>query len=81
VRWSTQDEDLAATLAAHARLIAGEVLAVSFGPGNPVDDDPVAGNPVDGDAGPAGDAPGVAGPWRQYADAGLGLRFWLAVAG
>jgi hypothetical protein len=41
-------------------------------------------------ADPAVDAPGeagarreagVTGPWHEYADAGLGLRFWLAVAG
>jgi len=30
--------------------------------------------------GVAGEA-GMAGPWRRYADAGLGLRFWLAIAG
>jgi hypothetical protein len=45
-------------------MIAGEVLAVSFGPG----------------AGPGGDGAGVAGPWHAYADTDLGLRFWLAVA-
>jgi isoleucyl-tRNA synthetase len=75
VRWAARDQELAATLAEHAPLIAGEVLAVSFGPGDPV---------AAGDAGATGDLPseaGVAGPWRQYADAGLGLRFWLAVAG
>jgi isoleucyl-tRNA synthetase len=33
LRWATPDGDLAAALAAHAELIAGEVLAVSFGPG------------------------------------------------
>jgi hypothetical protein len=42
------------------------VLAVSFGPGD----------------GPGvGPADGVAGPWHAHADADLGLRFWLAVAG
>ena len=85
VRWSTRDEDLAATLAEHAPLIAGEVLAVSFGPGDPA---------ADGDAGPAigagdgagppadaGDGADTAWPWHEYADAGLDLRFWLALAG
>ncbi|MGH3246810.1 MAG: isoleucine--tRNA ligase [Trebonia sp.] len=64
VRWTTADADLAAALAAHGPLIAGEVLAVSFG----ADDGP-------------GDGAGVAGPWHEHADADLGLRFWLAVAG
>jgi len=33
LRWSAADADLAAALAEYAELIAGEVLAVSFGPG------------------------------------------------
>ena len=33
LRWATPDADLAAALTAHGELIAGEVLAVSFGPG------------------------------------------------
>ena len=33
LRWATPDGDLAAALSAHGELIAGEVLAVSFGPG------------------------------------------------
>ena len=33
LRWSAADADLAAALAEHTELIAGEVLAVSFGPG------------------------------------------------
>ena len=79
LRWAARDEELAAALAEHAPLIAGEILAVSFGPGAPA-----AG------AGPAADAPGkagapaeagVTGPWHEHADTGLGLRFWLAVAG
>jgi isoleucyl-tRNA synthetase len=89
VRWSAPDADLAATLAEHGPLIASEVLAVSFGPGEPVADvgEPAGDAPgeagvsgVSGVSGQAGEA-GVAGPWRQYADAGLGLRFWLAIAG
>jgi isoleucyl-tRNA synthetase len=60
VRWSAGGPELAAALAAHGELIAGEVLAVSFGPGD---------GPGDG-----------AGTWYEHNDAGLGLRFWLAVA-
>jgi isoleucyl-tRNA synthetase len=76
VRWTTANADLAAALAEHAALIAGEVLAVSFGPGDgPAGEDPDAGA---GDE--AGDGAGVAGPWHEHADADLGLRFWLAVA-
>jgi isoleucyl-tRNA synthetase len=33
VRWAASDPDLAAALTTHGELIAGEVLAVSFGPG------------------------------------------------
>jgi isoleucyl-tRNA synthetase len=62
LRWSASDPDLAATLADYREMIAGEVLAVSFGPGQA----------TDGDAG--------AGGWHEHSDAGLGLRFWLAVA-
>jgi len=38
VRWATDDGELAAALATHGELIAGEVLAVSFGPGEGPDD-------------------------------------------
>jgi isoleucyl-tRNA synthetase len=70
VRWATSDAGLAAALAEHGPLVAGEVLAVSFGPGD---------GPLAGLAGGA-DGAGVAGPWHEHADADLGLRFWLAVA-
>jgi len=59
LRWAASGADLATALATHGELIAGEVLAVSFGPGD----------------GPDG---GAAGAWHDHADAGLGLRFWLA---
>jgi isoleucyl-tRNA synthetase len=36
VRWAASDPDLAAALTTHGELIAGEVLAVSFGPGEGV---------------------------------------------
>jgi isoleucyl-tRNA synthetase len=68
VRWATSDTDLAAALDGHGPLIAGEVLAVSFGPG---------GEPQDNGS---ASAAGVTGPWHAHADAELGLRFWLAVA-
>ena len=83
VRWAARDEEMAVTLAEHAPLIAGEVLAVSFGPGDPVAAD---GTGLAGDAGMAGGSGGSgeaggSGPWHAYSDAGLGLRFWLAVTG
>jgi isoleucyl-tRNA synthetase len=64
VRWETSDAGLAAALTEHASLIAGEVLALSFGPGE----------------GPTGDGPGGTATWREYQDAELGLRFWLTAA-
>ena len=39
MRWSAGDQDLTAALAAHGELIASEVLAVSFGPGDGPGDD------------------------------------------
>jgi len=68
VRWTASDPDLAAALSAHAGAIAGEVLAVSFEAG-----------PLE--AGPSGSVSEPARAWREYADADLGLRFWLTVAG
>ena len=65
VRWSAQDPELAAAVETHGALIAGEVLAVSFGPGT---------------APGASCGDGAGGPWQEFADEGLGLRFWLAVA-
>jgi hypothetical protein len=38
VRWAAGDPELAAALSTHGELIAGEVLAVSFGPGEGPDD-------------------------------------------
>jgi len=82
VRWTTAYADLAAALNEHGAMIAGEVLAVSFGPGaGPAGD----GQSPDGSSGDAsdrgsGDGASVAGPWHEHADTDLGLRFWLAVA-
>jgi isoleucyl-tRNA synthetase len=71
LRWSASDPDLAAALAEHQEMIAGEVLAVSFGPGEePSADDSFAG----------GEAAGGARAWHEHGDADLGLRFWLAAA-
>jgi isoleucyl-tRNA synthetase len=54
--------DLAAALTEHAGLIAGEVLAVEFGP-------------IEADAADVADA--VPDDAREHEDAELGLRFWL----
>jgi isoleucyl-tRNA synthetase len=90
VRWTTADAGLAAALQEHGAMIAGEVLAVSFGQGDgPAGDGPGGDGP--GGDGPGGDGPGggagadaggggAAGPWHEYADTDLGLRFWLALA-
>jgi isoleucyl-tRNA synthetase len=66
VRWSTADAGLAAAVDAYGPMIAGEVLALSF---------------VAADGPGADGAGGTAGPWHAFADADLGLRGWLAVAG
>jgi isoleucyl-tRNA synthetase len=75
VRWTTGDADLAAALDEHGPMIAGEVLAVSFGRGE---------GPGAADAGSTGSEAsgeaGVTGPWHEHGDDDLGLRFWLAVA-
>jgi isoleucyl-tRNA synthetase len=83
VRWAAGDEELASTLTEHAPLIAAEVLAVSFGPGDAVAGDADTAGDARREASAPGQAgvAGVAGPWHQHADAGLGLRFWLAVVG
>ena len=65
LRWSARDPDLAVALTEHAGLIAGEVLAVEFGPAE-----------ADG-AEPAEPADAVPGDAREHVDEDLGLRFWL----
>ncbi|HYB14483.1 MAG TPA: isoleucine--tRNA ligase [Streptosporangiaceae bacterium] len=66
LRWSSSDPDVAAALTEHGELVAGEVLAVDYGPGG-------------ADAG--GPGPAVAGQGRwQHQNAGLGLTFWLGRA-
>jgi isoleucyl-tRNA synthetase len=80
LRWSADDPDLAAALASpsHKDMIAGEVLAVEFGPGDP---DSVAAARL-AQATAAAAAGPVAGPaaWHEHGNADLGLRFWLAIA-
>ncbi len=81
VRWAASDAGLAAALGEHGPVIAGEVLAVSFGPGDgPQDGEPGTAGDAGSGAGDAGSGAGAAGPWHEHADADLGLRFWLAVA-
>jgi isoleucyl-tRNA synthetase len=70
LRWATAEPELAAALTTHGELIAGEVLAVSFGPGE-----------GSGSGDGSGSADGASARWHEHADADLGLRFWLAVAG
>ena len=76
VRWQTDDPDLAAALEANQAVIAGEVLAVSIA------GDTAAGEAAAGDTVAAGEAaaPAARGAWHEHADAGLGLRFRLALA-
>jgi isoleucyl-tRNA synthetase len=76
VRWAATDPEVAAALSSHGTAIAGEVLALSFSPGSGPDAE--AGTDAVSGTGEA-PAAGVTGPWHEYADAGLGLRFWLAV--
>jgi len=65
LRWSARGPELAAALTEHAGLIAGEVLAVEFGP-------------AEADAAESADAADPAhGDAREHVDAELGLRFWL----
>ncbi len=63
LRWSADDPEVAAALAEHAGFIAGEVLAVDYGPA-----DLGAGS-----AGPGAEAQAA----REHVEAGLGLTFWL----
>jgi isoleucyl-tRNA synthetase len=59
--WQTANPDLAAALAEHGQLIAGEVLASEFSPGPP-------GAEAGRSAGPAP---------AEHSDEDLGLTFWL----
>jgi isoleucyl-tRNA synthetase len=68
LRWSARDPEMAGALTEHAGLIAGEVLAVDYGPGT--------GGP--GGAGAVAAGSGEAG-WEHVED-DLGLTFWLGRA-
>jgi isoleucyl-tRNA synthetase len=65
LRWSARDAELAAALTEHSALIAGEVLAVEFGPAEAA-----------GASGAAGGRPEPADV-REHTDEELTLRFWL----
>ncbi len=79
LRWSTGDRELAGALSEHRAMIAGEVLAVEFGPL-----DAGSGSADTGGVGPAGKGtardgeprPGRA--IRQHDNVELGVSFWLA---
>jgi isoleucyl-tRNA synthetase len=84
VRWSALNPALAAALAAYAPMIAGEVLATSFGPATRPEADGESARKADGESAPPADTDsggeaGASGPWHEHGDDGLGLRFWLAV--
>jgi isoleucyl-tRNA synthetase len=70
LRWAAGNPELAATLTEHAGLIAGEVLAVEFGPAEADGAGAASGTGAAGRAG-RGDA-------REHAAEELGLRFWLS---
>jgi isoleucyl-tRNA synthetase len=70
LRWSADDPDLTAALTEYRDMIASEVLAVEFGPG----EGPEGRGRPEGPGGTAGAS------WYEHGDADLGLRFWLAVA-
>ena len=73
LRWSADDPQVAAALTEHAGLIAGEVLAVDFGPGAPG----ALGAPASAGAPGAGAQAEAA---REHVEDGLGLTFWLGRA-
>jgi isoleucyl-tRNA synthetase len=76
LHWSTAGGELADALAAHGALIADEVLAETFEPGEPPAEEPGnADKAADGGATGDADAPGG---WHEHVDADLGLHFWLA---
>jgi isoleucyl-tRNA synthetase len=65
LRWSTGDGELSAALHEHRAMIAGEVLAVEFGPAPP------------GTAEPDPEAAAEAAASHRHDSAELGVRFWL----
>jgi isoleucyl-tRNA synthetase len=67
--WAAGNPELAAALTEHAGLIAGEVLAVEFGPAEADGAGAASGTGAAGGAG-RGDA-------REHVSEELGLRFWL----
>jgi isoleucyl-tRNA synthetase len=74
LRWSARDAELAAALTEHTALIAGEVLAVEFGPAEASGASRAFG--ASGASGAFGGGP-VPGDVREHTDDELALRFWL----
>jgi isoleucyl-tRNA synthetase len=72
LRWSTGDQELSAALREHRAMIAGEVLAVEFGPLEAGTAD--GGTAADDIADPA--HPGWSGRTHDHHE--LGVSFWLA---
>jgi isoleucyl-tRNA synthetase len=80
LRWSAADGELADALAAHGALIADEVLAETFEPGEAPAEGESRGTGEAASAQGSSGAPSTPGGWHEHVDADLGLRFWLAVA-
>jgi isoleucyl-tRNA synthetase len=76
LRWSSSVPDVAQALTEHAELIAGEVLAVDFGPGAAPAASP-AGTAASASAPSAPSAPSAA--W-EHVEGDLGLTFWIGRA-
>jgi isoleucyl-tRNA synthetase len=88
LRWSAGDPELSAALHEHGVMVAGEVLAVEFGPleTDPARISPADARPADDDTAEA-DAPDAAASdprrraWRKHENPELGVSFWLGRAG
>ncbi len=82
LRWSTGDQELAAALREHRAMIAGEVLAVEFGPLQADTPDVSAPDPGTADAGATaaetGNGPRSGRVDRRHDNPELGVSFWLA---
>jgi hypothetical protein len=77
LRWSARDAELAAALTEHTALIAGEVLAVEFGPAEAVwASEASEASEAAGASGASGARPERADV-REHTDEELALRFWL----
>jgi isoleucyl-tRNA synthetase len=79
LRWETDNADLSEALAEHGSMIAGEVLATEYAPGRPSWADE-AGEATKADEVKEVSEEGGGTGVGEYADADLGLRFWLRKA-